>query len=61
MKFHNYHYANKGERKYQCEICAHQFSRPNRLKEHIETVHEGKTYQCEKCGKELSSMGYHKV
>ena len=50
-----------GEREYKCEVCDYQFSRPNYLKEHIETAHKGITYQCEKCGNDFSSRSYHKI
>ena len=43
---------------YKCESCDKAFTRPDSLRNHIHTIHEGnKDYKCKSCGKSISHAG----
>lgn len=45
-----------GLKKFQCNVCATEFSQSERLKEHVKRIHEEtKDYACQLCGKEFVS------
>ena len=40
---------------HKCDICDREFNKPNEVKRHEESVHEGvKKYKCNHCNKKYS-------
>ncbi|ODQ47699.1 hypothetical protein PICMEDRAFT_27628, partial [Pichia membranifaciens NRRL Y-2026] len=42
------------ERKYVCDICGKDFTRPYNLKSHLRTHTNERPYACRKCGKRFA-------
>ena len=40
--------------KHQCPFCGNYFANKSSLSNHIESVHEGKTFQCQFCEKKFA-------
>ena len=43
--------AHEGKKPFSCDKCDKGFSRAFRLKEHVQSVHEGEKHLCDTCGK----------
>ena len=48
------------DKHFQCDQCNKQYSRRDNLKQHIDTVHEGKksVFACDHCNKQYSQKGH---
>ena len=48
------------DKPFQCDQCNKQYSRKDNLKQHIDTVHEGKksVFACDHCNKQYSQKGH---
>ena len=49
------HHTRRAHNKYLCSVCNKEFTRPQVLKEHVLTIHEGKKKPCSICNREFST------
>ena len=50
--------SSKDEKPFQCQNCDRNYKLKKSLKTHIETVHNGKKFDCDQCNKQFTNTGY---